>query len=47
MTKQEAVKRARELKARGWMNRTHEEQQELSEIRREHYYALKDDGHWR
>ncbi len=46
MTKQEAVKRARELKARGWMRRTPEEQLELSQLRRDYYYALKDDGHF-
>ena len=46
MTKQEAVKRARELKAIGWMRRTHDEQLELARIRRDHYYALKDDGHF-
>ncbi len=46
MTKQEAVKRARELKGKGWQGRTPEEQAELNQLRRDYYYALKDDGHF-
>ncbi len=46
MTKQEAIKRARELKAKGWRERTPEEQLELNRIRTEHYYTLRDDGHF-
>ncbi len=43
MTKQEAIERARVLKAR---ERTHREEQELHQIRTEHYYALWNDGHF-
>lgn len=43
MTKQQAIERARELKARA---RTTDENRELAQLQRDHYYALWNDGHW-